>query len=106
MVGGNAVAPGEGRDNYDGSYKIDTNLLNEENFISQYLVYLLSIRTSKNAQIKIRVVMKKFVQDKRRVKLTEKTLTSWKRLRDTGQIFKLFCNLEIQKSLYSDELIK
>ena len=71
MVGENTVAPGEGRDNYDGSYKIDTNLLlNEENFISQ--VYLLSIRTNKNAQIKIRVVIKKIVQDKRRVKLTEK----------------------------------
>ena len=71
MVGENAVASGKGRDNYDGSYKIDTNLLlNEENFISQ--VYLLSIRTNKNAQIKIRVVIKKIVQDKRRVKLTEK----------------------------------
>ena len=71
MVGEKAVAPGEGRDNYDGSYKIDTNLLlNEENFISQ--VYLFSIRTNKNAQIKIRVVIKKIVQDKRRVKLTEK----------------------------------
>ena len=42
MVGEKAVAPGDGRDNYDGSYKIDKNLLlNEENFISQ--VYLLSI---------------------------------------------------------------
>ena len=48
MVGENAVAPGEGRDNYDGYYKIDTNLLLiEDNFISQ--VYLLSIRTNKNA---------------------------------------------------------
>ena len=37
-MGENAVAPGEGRDNYDGSHKIDTNLLlNEENFISQEL---------------------------------------------------------------------
>ena len=48
MVGENDVAPGERRDNYDGSYKIDMNLLlNEENFISQ--VYLLSTRTNKNA---------------------------------------------------------
>ena len=53
-MGENAVAPGEGMDNYDGSYKIDTNLLlNEENFLPQDLVYLLSIRTRKNALIKI-----------------------------------------------------
>ena len=57
-MGENAVAPGEGRDNYDGFYKIDTNLLlNNENFISQ--VCLLPIRTNKNAQIKIGVVIKK-----------------------------------------------
>ena len=53
-------------------------------------------------------MIKKIVQDKRQVKLTEKIidLLSWKRLRDTGQIFKLLCNLEIQNGLYSDELIK
>ena len=80
-MGENAVAPGEGRDNYDGSYKIDTNLLlNEGNFISQDLVYLLSIRTSKNAEIKIRVVIKKIVQDKLRVKLTKKIIDLLKTL--------------------------
>ena len=48
-MGENGVALGEENDNYDGSYKIDTNLNKKKkespNFISQ--LYLLSIRTKK-----------------------------------------------------------
>ena len=45
-MGEKGVAPGDGRDNFDGSYKIDTNLLlNEEKMKSQilYLNYIYSL---------------------------------------------------------------
>ena len=50
--------------------EIGTNLLlNKKKFISQ--LYLLSIRTNKNAK-----VIKNSVQDKRRAKITEKPVNS------------------------------
>ena len=66
-MGENGVALGEENDNYDGSYKIDTNLNKKKkespNFISQ--LYLLSIRTKKMPKLKLEVVAKKSAQDKR-----------------------------------------
>ena len=72
-MGENGVALGEGKDNFDRSYKIDTNwLLNKKKkktiLITQ--LYLLA-RTNRKSSTKLRVVLKKCVQDKRWAKFAE-----------------------------------
>ena len=77
-MGENGVTLGEGKDNFDGSYNIDTNLLLNEMKKKAQFLYLNSIcflRTKKNALIKIRVVIKKSLRDKRWAKLTESCIS-------------------------------
>ena len=62
MVGENGEALGEGKDNFDSSYNIDTNfLLNKMKKKAQFLDLFIyfSIRTNKNALIKVTVGIKK-----------------------------------------------
>ena len=77
MVGEKSVALGEGKDNYDGSYKMIRtccSIKRKKKTILITQLYLLA-RTNRKSSTKLRVVLKKCVQDKRWEKLSESCIS-------------------------------